>query len=179
MFTMLIFVSFLSFFPLAPRLPILYLLRNYAMDLESCLSYFVQHFLVPGRGRILRWCCLPYCWKQKTRPLSLHPDPDGHVRPSLLWWCVWAVLWLESVSISWTRFCVHLLDLLQLTTSTSSPLPALKFCMLAFLNFHLFIYAWLCWVFLLLRAGFLQLWCAGFLLRWLLLLRSSRARGLQ
>ena len=127
------------FFSLAPRLPILYLLRNYAMDLESCLSYFVQHFLVPGRGRVLRWCCLPYCWKQKTRPLSLHPDPDGHVRPSLLWWCVWAILWLESVSISWTWFCVHLLDLLQLTTSISSPLPALKFCMLAFLKFS-FIY---------------------------------------
>ena len=34
---------------------------------------------------------------------------------------------------------MHLLDLLQLTTSTSSPLPALKFCMLTFLKFS-FIY---------------------------------------
>ena len=37
------------------------------------------------------------------------------------------------------------------------------------------IYLWLCWVFVALRA-FLQLWCTGFSLQWLLLLQS-RALG--
>ena len=48
--------------------------------------------------------------------------------------------------------------------------------------FILFIYYWLCWVFVAARrlslvvasGGYSSLWCTGFSLRWLLLLRSAR-----
>ena len=49
---------------------------------------------------------------------------------------------------------------------------------------YLFIYFWLCWVFVAVRGlslvavsgGYYSLWCAGFSLQWLLLLRSSSCR---
>ena len=60
--------------------------------------------------------------------------------------------------------------------------------LLFFFNlFYLFIYFWLCWVFVAawglslvtVSGGYSSLWCAGFSLRWLLLLRSliSRCTG--
>ena len=53
-----------------------------------------------------------------------------------------------------------------------------------FNKFHLFIYFWLCWVFVaacglslvVASGGYSLLQCAGFLLRWLLLLRSTGSR---
>ena len=55
--------------------------------------------------------------------------------------------------------------------------------LLLFLN-YLFIYFWLCWVFIAARGlslvmasrGYSLLWCSGFSLRWLLLLRSMGSR---
>ena len=57
------------------------------------------------------------------------------------------------------------------------------FFFLRFLKF-LFIYFWLCWVFVAARGlslvaasgGYSWLWCTGFSLRWLLLLRSTGSR---
>ena len=53
-----------------------------------------------------------------------------------------------------------------------------------FLKIYLFVYFWLCWVFVAGRGlsvvaasgGYSSLWCAGFSLRWLLLLRSTGPR---
>ena len=50
--------------------------------------------------------------------------------------------------------------------------------------YYLFIYFWLCWVFVSVRGlslvaasrGYSSLWCAGFSLSWLLLLRSTGSR---
>ena len=60
--------------------------------------------------------------------------------------------------------------------------------MLFFFLINLFIYFWLCWIIVaacelplvVLSGGYSSLWCAGFSLRWLLLLRSmgSRCTGL-
>ena len=51
-------------------------------------------------------------------------------------------------------------------------------------KFYLFIYLWLCWVFVAAHGlflvaasgGYSSLWCAGFSLRWLLLLQSTGSR---
>ena len=65
-------------------------------------------------------------------------------------------------------------------------LPHLIISLLSFLKFYLFIYLfiWLHWVFVAARGlslvvesrGYFSLWCVGFSLRWLLLLRSMGSR---
>ena len=53
-----------------------------------------------------------------------------------------------------------------------------------FFKISLFIYFWLCWFFVAVRGlslvaaseGYSSLWCAGFSLSWLLLLRSTGSR---
>ena len=55
------------------------------------------------------------------------------------------------------------------------------FIFIIILKIHLFIYFWLCWVFVAARGlslvgasgGYSSLWCTGFSLQWLLLLRST------
>ena len=58
------------------------------------------------------------------------------------------------------------------------------FFFIPYLCIHLFIYFWLCWVFVAARGlslvvasgGYSLLWCVGFSLQWLLLLRSTGSR---
>ena len=57
-------------------------------------------------------------------------------------------------------------------------------CLVFIYFLNLFIYFWLCWVFIAVRGlslvavsrGYSSLWCAGFSLRWLLLLQSTGSR---
>ena len=67
-------------------------------------------------------------------------------------------------------------------TGSQAPLPYNFFFF--FNKFYLFIYFWLCWVFVAVRGlslvvvsgGYSSLQCAGFSLQWLLLLRSTGSR---
>ena len=60
----------------------------------------------------------------------------------------------------------------------------IDFIYLFIFNLFYFIYFWLCWVFVAVRGlslvaasgGYSSLWCSGFSLRWLLLLRSTGSR---
>ena len=61
-----------------------------------------------------------------------------------------------------------------------------KLVLLLFLNLFIFIYLWLCWVFIavcglslvVVSGGYSSLRCAGFSLRWLLLLRNTGSRSM-
>ena len=75
-------------------------------------------------------------------------------------------------------------DELGKPTSCTAAHPVYAYCFFKKKLFILLIYFWLCWVFVAAHGlslvaasgGYSSLWCAGFSLQWLLLLRSTGSR---
>ena len=87
-------------------------------------------------------------------------------------------LFLFAIEIVFLYICIQVIQL------QIYQLSCLRLIVSLFFKIYLFIYFWLCWVFVAVcglslvaaRGGYSSLWCAGFSLRWLLLLRR-RAPG--
>ena len=95
--------------------------------------------------------------------------------------------WQERLELRKSSVCQRVFPVMELKALSESlqSLPEPQFFFFLFINlFHLFIYFWLCWVFIAARrlslvvenGGYSSLRCAGFSLRWLLLLWSTGSR---
>ena len=132
-------------------------------------KYYTLHglkhynFIVAGlEGRSLK----SRCWEG-----YVFSETCRRILSYLFWWFL-GNLWCSMTC------CIHLISLFLVTWWS----PCV--CVFTWLSFYLFIYFWLCWVFvdtrraslIVVNRGYSLLWCIGFSLQWLLLLQSMDSR---